>query len=63
MVAPFGSAEKKLNMGAQLHTIIYIKPSKLFFKFARLNTDSVITNGDIDTCAFRHYLYEVEKFL
>jgi len=30
VVAPSGDAEKKLNMGAQLQTITYIKPPKLF---------------------------------
>jgi len=45
MVAPSGNAEKNLNMGAQQHTISYIKPQN-FFLIARLNTGSVIINGD-----------------
>jgi len=30
VVVPSGGAEKNLNMGAQLHTIVYIKPLNLF---------------------------------
>jgi len=35
-VAPSGGAEKSLNMGAQLHIILY-KKNKIFLKIARIN--------------------------
>ena len=49
VVVPSASAEKSLNMDAQLQTILYIKPTKLL-KIARLNSVSVITNGDTVMC-------------
>jgi len=49
-VASFGSAEKNLNMGAQLQTIAYIKTPKVFIFNARLNNILVITNGGIAVC-------------
>ena len=49
IVAPSGGAEKKLNMGAQLHTIHDLfKTPKTFLKISRLNSVSVMTNGDTD---------------
>jgi len=37
VVAPSGGAEKNLNMGAQLHTVTYIKSPKLFKKLQGLS--------------------------
>jgi len=62
VVEPSGGAEKNWNMGAQLQTITYKKPQKLFFLIARLNSILLSINGG-HTMHYWYYLYKLDHFL
>jgi len=61
-VAPSGSAEKNLNMGAQLQIIPHLKALKTFLKIAQHNSVLVSTKGGT-AHSFWHYLNELDSFL